>query len=118
MLVGGADADLIAGSCLVEIKTTIHRRPPPRDVFQMLGYVLLDFDDRYGLDEIAYWSARHAAIVTVPVTDVVDDVGAARDAIRRTLEDDAGFDHDVADGLRSTGVDPRDVAGLARIERR
>jgi hypothetical protein len=108
-LVGGADADLIAGSTLVEIKTTLDRRPRLRDVHQMLGYLLLDFDDEYQLDRIALWSARYGALAVVPASEHIDDLAAARAAMRATLEADGPFDHDMAEALRAEGYDPTDL---------
>jgi hypothetical protein len=60
--VGGADADLIATGLLVELKTTLgnRRRDGSRscgigklELFQVVGYALLDFEDFYRIDELA-----------------------------------------------------------------
>ncbi|MBI3965791.1 MAG: hypothetical protein HY329_09165 [Chloroflexi bacterium] len=49
--VGGADADLIVDGCLIDIKTTVQpRREVPIALYQLLGYTLLDYDDRYGIN--------------------------------------------------------------------
>ncbi len=57
--VGGADADLIVGTCLVDIKTTIDPAMKGAYLHQILGYVLLDYEDEHSLDEVAIFSARY-----------------------------------------------------------
>ncbi len=57
--VGGADADLIVGNCLVDIKTTINPKMKGAYLHQILGYVLLDYDDEHAIDEVAMFSARY-----------------------------------------------------------
>ncbi len=47
--VGGADADLVLDGVLWEVKTTITNRVRPEWIHQLLGYVLLDYSDRYGI---------------------------------------------------------------------
>lgn len=44
-LIGSADADFLVDGCLVEVKTT--KRPASRreDLYQLLGYALLDFEN-------------------------------------------------------------------------
>jgi len=62
--VGGADADLVCGTNLVEIKA--HKDPtiPGRDIWQLACYALLDFDDRYGIDTMTLLSARQGTLVS------------------------------------------------------
>jgi len=60
-LVRGADADLIAAGLLLEIKTSV-KKPSlgVLDLFQVIAYALLDFDDEYELDTVALFSTRYA----------------------------------------------------------
>jgi hypothetical protein len=55
-----ADADLIAGGMLIEPKTTA-RKPPSgvTDVWQLLGYALMDYSDEFGITDVAMFSMRH-----------------------------------------------------------
>lgn len=57
---GGADADLIAGRCLVEVKTSSDRTPTRRTLCQLAGYLLLDYDDEYGIEAVGICSGRWA----------------------------------------------------------
>jgi len=62
--VGGADGDLIIDRCLVEIKTTINPGLNRNRLFQLLGYALLDYKDRYRIDSLGvYWARqRHFSV--------------------------------------------------------
>jgi hypothetical protein len=62
--VGGADADLIAGGCLVDIKTTIYPKfRRTRVLYQLLGYVFLDYDDSFAVDSVAVYLSRQGLLV-------------------------------------------------------
>ncbi len=55
-----ADADLIAGGLLVELKTT-KERPSlgVTDLWQVLGYALMDYVDEFGVVDVAIMHARY-----------------------------------------------------------
>jgi hypothetical protein len=56
-----SDADLIAAGLLLEIKTSAKKVSlPVTDLFQVIGYALLDFDDEYQLRAAGIFSARYA----------------------------------------------------------
>ena len=69
--VGGADADLLVGSTLVEFKTRGNLELQQRHLHQLVAYVLLDYDDVYGIDDLAWYSARHGALVRLSLSDVL-----------------------------------------------
>ena len=54
------DADLIAGGLLTELKTTI-KKPSlaVTDLWQVLGYVFMDYTDEFGITDVALFSARY-----------------------------------------------------------
>ena len=54
------DADLIAGGLLTELKTT-SKKPSlgVTDLWQMLGYVLMDYVDEFAITDVALFSARY-----------------------------------------------------------
>lgn len=74
--VGGADADLILDRRLIEIKTTADPRLDQNWLLQLLGYVLLDWDDEYRIDGLGVLFARQAALAKWPLGDVLRRVGA------------------------------------------
>jgi len=63
-MIGGADGDLIAAGLLLELKTSSKLTLTVRDLFQVIGYALLDFDDEYKLAELGIFSARYAYLAT------------------------------------------------------
>lgn len=54
------DADLVAGGLLIELKTT-SKKPSlgVTDLWQMLGYVLMDYVDEFAITDVALFSARY-----------------------------------------------------------
>lgn len=72
-----ADADLIAGDLLVEVKTYLGARNPRTgrrsdglasvDLYQVVSYALFDRSDTYGVASIAIYSARYGHLVSWPL---------------------------------------------------
>ena len=59
-LVGGADAQMISNGILIDIKTSRMKAPfTKKDLYQQLGYWLLDTDNRWNLNEIVWVYPRH-----------------------------------------------------------
>ncbi len=57
--VGGADADWIVADTLYDCKCSWRPRPFARDhLLQSLGYVLLDYDDAYGIRRMGWYFPR------------------------------------------------------------
>lgn len=74
--VDGADADLIVGKTLLDIKTS--KMPNPiksEDVYQLLGYVLLDYGGKYGLERVGWYLARRALLVDWSVEEFLHTLG-------------------------------------------
>jgi hypothetical protein len=76
--VGGADADLIAGHRLVELKTTKN----PLQMFaktlrQLVGYTLLDTQDEYQLTEVAVFLPRQGTAITWPIAELLEQLAGA-----------------------------------------
>ncbi|MEU9348025.1 hypothetical protein AB0D74_43200 [Streptomyces sp. NPDC048278] len=68
--VGGADADFIVAGRLIDCKATIHPQRISRDqLYQLAGYLLLDYDNRYGIERVGLYLSRQGQLVeweTVP----------------------------------------------------
>ncbi|MGW9030051.1 UvrD-helicase domain-containing protein [Streptomyces sp. NPDC055722] len=74
---GGADADFILGGLLIDCKATtrphtIHRSA----VLQLAGYLLLDYDDLYGIDQVGLYLSRQGALITWSVPEFLNALGA------------------------------------------
>jgi hypothetical protein len=92
-LIGGADGDLIAAGLLLELKTSAKLTLAVKDVFQVIGYALLDFDDDYKLADVAIFSARYAYLATWSLGSLLSElaghpvsVQAARQEFHRLLD--------------------------------
>lgn len=75
-LVDGADGDWIIGDTLVDCK--VHSEISPatlrKHMIQLLGYVMLDLNDRYGIRNVAIWLPRHQVLVSWPLTRLLGGV--------------------------------------------
>ncbi len=69
--VGGADADIIVDSCLIDIKTTVNPRIEPLWLYQVMGYLLLDYRDEHAIDAVGLYLARQGVLIRVPLSDFV-----------------------------------------------
>lgn len=70
-----ADADLIAAGLLVELKTTAKRLSlGVVDLFQVIGYALLDFDDEFSIDTVGIFSARYGHLATWSLASLLDEL--------------------------------------------
>ncbi|WP_309127606.1 hypothetical protein [Microbacterium sp.] len=77
-----ADADVIADGLLLDLKTALGgkvRGPGGRADYlkashlrQLIGYLLLDRSDAYGIDRVGIYSARFGHLVIWPVADVLE----------------------------------------------
>jgi len=75
--VGGADADLVVGRRLIEIKSV--SRPEvltDKAIWQLAGYVLLDYDDAYRIDEVSFYMSRVGWLATWRVEEFFRLLGA------------------------------------------
>jgi hypothetical protein len=99
-----ADADLIVGDTLIEIKSTIggpKRKDGTRavkfdrsDLYQLLGYLLMDESDRYEIRNVGLYAIRFETYVTWPVEQFLEaaagralDLAEARAAFAHVLHD-------------------------------
>ena len=96
-----ADADLVVAGLLIDIKSGCGG-PPRRDgtrspalagtdVYQLLGYALMDFSDRYALRGAGIYAARFGRLVQWPLTELIQQATGRSDlgllTLRREFED-------------------------------
>ena len=77
--VGGADADLIADGCLWEIKTTTRQGGQGLWLHQLLGYVLLDYEDEHEIDRVGLLLPRQSANISWPVDRLMAEMSGRDD---------------------------------------
>ena len=73
-VIGGADGDLIAAGLLLELKTSAKLTLAVKDLFQVIGYALLDFDDEYKLTELGIFNARYAYLATWSLGNLLSEL--------------------------------------------
>ena len=98
--VGGADADLVSDGCLWDIKTTTRRGAEGRWLRQLLGYVLLDYDDELAIERVGLLLPRQDTRVNWALSELIPEL---------TGRDDRGLP-----ALRASF---REVCQRARAER-
>lgn len=87
---GGADADLVSGHCLWDIKCTVKDSVPGWQLYQLLGYALLDYEDRYALQDAGFFLPRRALPLQWPLQELMDGMHGGRvniQALRCTVRD-------------------------------
>ena len=104
--IGGADADFIADGCLWDIKTTTRGGGQGRDLYQLLGYLLLDYEDEYAIERVGLVFPRQNTKVAWPVDELIAEM-SGRDgldlaALRRRFRTVCESPHAGAD------LDPRE----------
>jgi hypothetical protein len=73
---GGADADLILGNTLIDIKTTKKGKPNRPQYWQIVGYALADYTNEYGIERVGFYYARYGALVTWTLDDLLHRLAA------------------------------------------
>ncbi|MEN2424373.1 hypothetical protein AABB02_40515 [Streptomyces rimosus] len=77
--VDGADADWIAKDLLIDVKAT--KDPdalPASTIYQLAGYLLLDYNDNYRLNEAGWYHARTGTLVSWPLNTFFTLLNARR----------------------------------------
>jgi hypothetical protein len=86
-LIGGADGDLIAAGLLLELKTSAKLTLAVKDLFQVIGYALLDFDDEYKLTELGIFSARYAYLAPWDIARLLNDLAGHQVSLPSTRQE-------------------------------
>ncbi|MDT0308063.1 UvrD-helicase domain-containing protein [Streptomyces sp. DSM 44917] len=76
---GGADADFILDGLLLDCKaTTQPRRLGREEIYQLAGYLLLDYDDHHGINQVGLYLSRQGALITWHAEEFLRRLGATR----------------------------------------
>lgn len=74
---GGADADFILDGLLLDCKATRQPRYLGREeIYQLAGYLLLDYDDRYRINRLGLYLSRQGGLITWEVEESLTALGA------------------------------------------
>lgn len=75
--IGGADADYILDGLLLDCKATRDpRRLGCEEIYQLAGYLLLDYGDAYGIDRVGLYLSRQGALITWGAQEFLHRLGA------------------------------------------
>ncbi|MER5211288.1 UvrD-helicase domain-containing protein [Streptomyces sp. NPDC002838] len=92
--IGGADADYILDGLLLDCKATKEpRRLGREEIYQLAGYLLLDYDDAFGIDHVGLYLSRQGGLVTWRADEFLRRLGGnaplprLRQEFRRHLRD-------------------------------
>lgn len=72
--VGGADADLVVDRCLIDIKTSTFPQIKAEYLYQLAGYLLLDFDDTLHVDSVGIYMARQGELLQWTILDFLREL--------------------------------------------
>jgi hypothetical protein len=81
--VGGADADMVVDGCLIDIKTTISPQIKADYLYQLAGYLLLDYNDALHINSVGIYLARQGIVFAWPAAEFLqkltgEDVSLAK----------------------------------------
>jgi hypothetical protein len=72
--IGGADGDLIVNSCLIDIKTTTDPLKNKDWIYQLLGYVMLDWHDEYKIKEVGIYFSRQSYLLKFNLNELMAEL--------------------------------------------
>lgn len=78
LLVGGADADFVAGGCLVELKTTARTSSATNELRQVVTYALLDDIDEHLIRDVALFYMRRPQLLSWNLDKLLAAAGATK----------------------------------------
>ena len=69
---GARTQDLIVDGCLIEMKAMVEPRMERQKLYQLLGYVLLDYSDQYRLKSAGFYFLRQGVMARWPLNDLLE----------------------------------------------
>lgn len=74
--IGGADADFILNGLLLDCKASIKPHTlGSKEIYQLAGYLLLDYDDEHHIDRVGVYLSRQGSLLTWTVEDFLTKLG-------------------------------------------
>lgn len=114
----GADADLVVDGCLIDIKTTINPLKDASWIYQLLGYVLLDWHDENQIKDVAIYFSRQSFMLKWTLNDLLAelmDEPKSLSELRELWYELIGADHFGKDGTDCFAKELGGVEALAGI---
>ncbi|HEX6520755.1 MAG TPA: UvrD-helicase domain-containing protein [Streptosporangiaceae bacterium] len=88
--IGGADADFILGGLLLDCKSTVTPyKLGTAEIYQLAGYLLLDYDDQYGIRRVGLYLSRQGKGIAWDVAEFLGMLGTTEPlhGLRRRFRD-------------------------------
>jgi hypothetical protein len=87
--IGGADADLVVDGCLIDIKASLSSQIKAEYLYQLAGYLLLDYDNQLHMNAVAIYMARQGMLFTWSIPEFLHQLtgneSAELGSLRRVL---------------------------------
>lgn len=83
--IGGADADMIVDGCLVDIKASVSAQIKADFLYQLAGYVLLDYNDMYHIASVGVYMARQGILFSWPLPEFLQKLTGDGDTVLNAL---------------------------------
>ncbi|NJP47788.1 hypothetical protein [Actinacidiphila epipremni] len=116
---GGADADFILDGHLIDCKATVHPdRMGRSEIYQLAGYLVLDYADAYGINTVGLYLSRQGASIDWSVQDFLDLTGCRltlpelRSACQYALTDGSAGTPPPPESARRPAPRPRNAPGV------
>jgi hypothetical protein len=92
--IGGADADFVVDRCLIDIKASVSPQIKAEYLYQLAGYLLLDYDDQLHMNAVAIYMARQGMLFTWSIPEFLNqltgndsaDLGSLRRDFRKLFQ--------------------------------
>ncbi len=98
--IGGADADIIDETCLIDIKC-VKNIEATAFIRQVVAYALLDVENEHALDSVGIYLARQGVLWKIPLEDIAEHSGMTISELR----------------AQAPWGDPEDIADLKALIR-
>ncbi len=80
--IGGADADIIDGGCLIDVKCVAKPSSATKFIRQVIAYALLDVENAYCLDSVGIYLARRGILWKIRLDDIAEPSGKTLSELR------------------------------------
>lgn len=85
---GGADAQIITGNTLIDVRTSAKKLPfSLENFYQQISYVLLDSDNAYGIEQLVWFYSRQQSVFFYPTDKIFRNLQATREEFKRMILD-------------------------------
>lgn len=83
--IGGADADMVVDGCLIDIKTSISPLIKADYLFQLAGYLLLDYTDELRMNAVGIYMARQGLLFKWSINEFLRELTGDEQASLKDL---------------------------------